>query len=74
LDTLPSTTTLNHQVEEFQFQVKEEPHNYTEFAVQCMYFEQNYIHFLFDTFGNNNIPGLDLMPRDIHTYIQEIVP
>ncbi len=74
VDALPSTTTLNDPVPEFQFQVETDPWNYTEFIVQRTYFEQNYIHFLFDTFGNHPIPGLELTPQDIHQIVQEIVP
>ncbi len=74
LDALPSMTTLNHPVEEFQFQVKREPHTYAEFIIQRAYFEQNYIHFLFNTFGNHPIPGLDLMHQNIHQIVQEIIP
>ncbi len=74
VDALPSTTTLNDPVPEFQFQVETDPQNYAEFIVQCAYFEQNYIHFLFDTFSNNPVPGLELMPQDIHDIVRNIVP
>ncbi len=66
--------TLVNQVEEFQFQVEEEPHNYAEFIVQRVYFEPNYLQFLFNTFSNSNVPGLDLNPQDIRAYVQELVP
>jgi len=73
VDALPSTTTLNDPVPEFQFQVETDPQNYAEFIVQCAYFEQDYIHFLFDTFGNHPVPGLELTPQDIHDIVQSII-
>jgi len=74
VDALPSTTTLNDPVPEFQFQVETESRNHTEYIMQCTYFEPNYIHLLFDTFGNHPVFELELTPQDILEIVQSIIP
>jgi len=74
VDALPSTTTLNDPVPEFQFQVETEPRNHAEYVVQRAYFDHNYIHLLFDTFGNHPVFELELTPQDILDIVRSIVP
>jgi len=78
VDALSSTTTLNESVEEEEhdqlFQVETPPRNYAEFIVQRAYFEQGYIQFLTNVFGNDPIPGLDLSASDIQEIVQSLIP